>query len=267
MLYQKNKFILNIIFLTIFLISIVYTTIIYLKGDNVIISKTSFTPVEIIFYSPSNDEIGVSMLSSLSPKESYLTIIEKLFLGDTNIDYTSSDNKLSSSGLKSKKINFNYYGDIKKINLDYDSFDYYLWQNYKKIFYFEVDAYQNKLLIQKNNYNKIIKDFKKNESIYELTDYDITSCNFKLLLEDFDAQSFVSKEHRLDYECRIGISKKYEKNKDTFFKLFNYEVFIGDNISDVISTRSYNKNYIIYSFIAFISFFFLLLINFFKKNK
>ena len=66
MLFQKKKFILNIIFFIIFIISISYTTLLYLKGENVIISQNSYTPIDIFFYSPSNEDIGISIISSFS---------------------------------------------------------------------------------------------------------------------------------------------------------------------------------------------------------
>lgn len=267
MLFQKNKLILNIIFLIIFIISITYTTFLYVKGDNVVISKNSYTPIDIFLYSPSNDDIGISLISSLSTREeSYLTIMKELFLGDKKIEHIGSQNKLTGYSFRSVTFNFNYLGNIKNLKIDYDNFNNFLWKNFKKQFEFEMAAYQNISLIQKDNYNKITKDFNKNKSIDELTDYDITSCKFNLSLEDFDTQSFVSKEDSLDYLCEIEISKKYEKNKETFFKLIRYEVFIRDAI-DIASSRKYNAKYIVYSFIAFISFLFLLFFNISKRDK
>ena len=59
MLKEKNKFISNIIFSLIFLISIFYSSLLYIKGDNFEILRNSITPIDVFMYSPQNDEIGV----------------------------------------------------------------------------------------------------------------------------------------------------------------------------------------------------------------
>ena len=266
-MFQKNKFILNIIFLIIFFISIAYSTFIYLKGDNVIISKNSYTPIDIFFFSPTNDDMGISIISTLSTrKESYITILKELFLRNENIEHIGTQNNLSRASFRSVTFNFNYFGNLKNLKFDHDNFNNFLWKNFREQFEFEIDAYQSKFITQKDKYNRIINDFILSKSIDELAEYDITGCKFYLSLEDVNVQSYVSKENSLDYFCEIEVSNKYEKNKDAFFKLLKYEIFIRDSI-DIASSRKYNTKYIVYSFIASISFLFLLLFNISKRDK
>ena len=86
-----------------------------------------------------------------------------------------------------------------------------MWKNFSKQFEFEIEAYENLSLTQKDNYNKITKDFNQTKPIDELTDYDISRCKFNLTLKILILKVLSQKRHSLDYLCEIEISKKYDK--------------------------------------------------------
>ena len=131
MLSLKNKFISNTVFLIIFLVSIIYSSFLYIKGDNVVVSNNSMTPLDVFLYSPQNDEIGVSIISSLSSREDpYLSIIEQLFFSNKNIEFVGTQNKLLGYSFRSTTYYFNYLGNIEELAIDHEKFKDYLWKNF-----------------------------------------------------------------------------------------------------------------------------------------
>ena len=268
MLKEKNKFISNIIFSLIFLISIFYSSLLYIKGDNFEISRNSITPIDVFMYSPQNDEIGVSIITSFSNNKNLKHILNKeLFSSNNNLEFLNLESKLRGFTFRSATYNFNYYGDINELSIDNNNFKDYLWKTYKRQFQLEIDSVNTMSDIQKKNYNKIIVDSNSNEAgiINNFSDYDIKSCKFNLVLDKFDTTDMQAKKKELDYICDIAVSKKYINDQENFFQLIKFEVFQRDTLS-FMSSKKYNFKYITFSFITFISFIFLILINIRRKN-
>lgn len=265
MLSLKNKFLSNIVFSLIFIISISYSTFLYIKGDNIEVSNNSMTPLDVFIYSPQNDEIGISIVSSLAARQdSFMIIIEQLFSNNKNIEFKSAQNKLRGYSFRSATYFFNYLGDISELVIDHEGFKEYLWNNYSTQFQLEIDSKKQYSEIQKQNYKKIIKDVNQAEIINNFTDYDIQKCKFNLVLDNFNPSSFDSRAKELDYLCELEVSKNYQINKESFFELLQYKVFQKESVN-IHSSKKYNVNYIIFSFLAFLSFVILILLNF-KRN-
>ena len=130
----------------------------------------------------------------------------------------------------------------------------------------EIDSFNKMINKQKKNYKKIIlKNDNDIELINKFSDINIKSCRFNLVLEKFNSSDAEPKNRELDYICDIVISQFYENTKESFFELIKYEVFKRDTLN-FMSSKKYNFKYIFFSFIAFISFIFLILINIRRKN-
>ena len=261
MLSLKNKFISNTVFLIIFLVSISYSSFLYIKGDNVVVSNNSMTPLDVFLYSPQNDEIGVSIISSLSSREdSYLSIIEQLFFSNKNIEFVGTQNKLLGYSFRSTTYYFNYLGNIEELAIDHEKFKDYLWKNYSTQFKIELESQKKFTEIQKQNYKKIIEDVNRSKFINNFNDYNIKNCELKIEIDNFDQTNFETRVQELDYLCEFGLKNNRKFDKDSFFKLLQYKVLIKDSVN-FISSRKYNAQYIIFSFLAFLSFVILLITN------
>ena len=94
--------------------------------------------------------------------------MKELFLGDKNIEFIGTQNKLTGYSFRSTTYNFNYLGELKNIKIDYNNFNNFLWKNFSKQFQFEIEAYENLSLTQKDNYNKITSDFNQTKQLMNL---------------------------------------------------------------------------------------------------
>ena len=264
---QKNKSFHNILLLVIFLISITYSSFLYLKGDNFQILKKSITPIDVYFYAPNYNQEGASLLNSISARmDSNLILREYLFNKNNNIEFMNiQKNLLSSFNSKSLIFSYNFYGNIEDLDIDKKKLNNYLWKNYKDQFQIELNNYNENLKTNVNNSQKVIEAYgiDHDDLTNKFKQFDISNCELFINYEDTDTAELEIDKQTLDIRCNIRNYDEITFSRSSFFEIFNYEIFIRESIN-LSSSKKYNLNYLVFSFLALASFIFLLLINFKK---